>query len=917
MKLFKKSDKKDIDSSSRDIPGPASAQKKLQIPAGNYKKMVNYQYVAIFVVFLSFLLCAFMVDRIVLDSSESAAIKKQSQSAASLVSGVFEYQARYLTTQAKAIAGSTLVRQGLADTSQFNLDQSLRQAFPYVVKAYLFRRDGVRRRMANGEQLSFASLDMLKRIDRGETLQPEAFFRDDRWYIQVANAVTSESGEIEGSLLLMYSPRIFSDLLQGVSGKTSVIQVQGDTEKAFVEQGQGAGATHKIHSSVVSAWQLIYQLPASGRFWDRTYYWSVMVGGSLIGVLCVFLTLGSLLGKVRKDLVDVTQYASRLLFGERKRVPPLTFSEFDSMARNLERTRKAADKKPVDQNARGESEADQYGDASTSTDEKKSPLTDAASGLDVAMMEGDEDLFGMAETNAPAEPDAASVNSDALFDDDDDLLSSAILDDRALTDENTELGSSEGPGTVFEGGLDIEEVAPVDVPQTIFRAYDIRGIVGQSVTPGLAVHIGRAIGSEAKVRGQSTIAVGHDGRLSGPELADSLVTGLVQSGIDVIEIGQVPTPVLYFATHQLVTGSGVMITGSHNPANYNGFKIVLGGDTLAGDEIQKLYQRILLQDYKSGQGSRTRQDVSRDYIDAILNDIAVAAPLRIVIDAGNGVAGELASLIVEELGCEVIPLHCDVDGNFPNHHPDPGKPENLVELIEMVQDEGADLGIAFDGDGDCLGVVTDKGQIIWPDRLLMLFAKDVVSRNPGADIIFDVKCSRRLNALVSEYGGRPVMWKTGHSLIKRKMKETGALLAGEMSGHVFFKERWLGFDDAIYAAARLLEILGLDDRSVQEIFDGFPEDVCTPEISIEVTEENKFTVVDRLSSVGQFGDANITHIDGVRVDYSDGWGLCRASNTSPMLVLRFEATDEVALERIKSVFREQLLRVDAALDIPF
>lgn len=444
------------------------------------------------------------------------------------------------------------------------------------------------------------------------------------------------------------------------------------------------------------------------------------------------------------------------------------------------------------------------------------------------------------------------------------------------------------------------------MPRDIFRAYDIRGIVGETLTVEVVRKIGQAIGSEALDRGVNSLCVGYDGRHSSPDLADALARGVMAAGCNVIHVGAVPTPVLYFATFELRTGSGVMVTGSHNPANYNGLKIMLGGETLSGEAIQKLYQRIQAGDVASGQGSSSTRDVRSAYLDRIVNDIVVAAPLKVVVDAGNGIAGELAPMLIKALGCEVIPLFCDVDGDFPNHHPDPGKPANLADLIARVESEGADIGLAFDGDGDRLGVVTNSGKIIWPDRLLMLFARDVVSRNPGADVLYDVKCSRRLADVVSEAAGRPIMWKSGHSLMKAKMKETGALLAGEMSGHIFFGERWYGFDDGLYSAARLLEILGVKNRPSDEVFEEFPEDISTPELNVEVTERSKFDIIKRLGDVGDFGDGNISTIDGIRVDYADGWGLCRASNTTPVLVLRFEAETGKALERIKSVFRAQL-----------
>ncbi|MDN6319272.1 MAG: phosphomannomutase/phosphoglucomutase [Marinobacter sp.] len=458
-------------------------------------------------------------------------------------------------------------------------------------------------------------------------------------------------------------------------------------------------------------------------------------------------------------------------------------------------------------------------------------------------------------------------------------------------------------------GVDESDEPDIDISPDIFRAYDIRGIVGETLSPAIVERIGVAIGSEAISRGLASLCIGYDGRHSSPELADALGRGVMSAGCNVIHVGAIPTPVLYFATHHLENGSGVMVTGSHNPANYNGLKIMLGGETLSGDAIQSLYKRVQTGDLAAGRGTQSSEDVRRAYLDRIVGDIAVAAPLKVVVDAGNGIAGELGPMLIEELGCEVIPLYCEVDGDFPNHHPDPGKPANLADLIEKVKAEGADLGVAFDGDGDRLGLVTNTGKIIWPDRLLMLFARDVVSRNPGADVLYDVKCSRRLAGVITEAGGRPIMWKTGHSLMKAKMKETGALLAGEMSGHVFFAERWYGFDDGLYSAARLLEILGIEDRHSDEVFEDFPEDISTPELNVEATESSKFTIVEQLSQEGDFGDGNISNIDGVRVDYADGWGLCRASNTTPMLALRFEAETDEALERIKDVFRVQLKKV--------
>ena len=459
----------------------------------------------------------------------------------------------------------------------------------------------------------------------------------------------------------------------------------------------------------------------------------------------------------------------------------------------------------------------------------------------------------------------------------------------------------------------------ISVDRSIFRAYDIRGVVGKTLTKGVARLIGRAIGSEARARDLREIVVARDGRLSGPDLVGALIEGLRSTGCDVIDIGAAATPLLYFATFQLNTGSGVMVTGSHNPPDYNGFKIVLGGETLSEDAIQNLYARISESRFEMGSGGLQSMNVQHDYLERIANDVQVERKLKVVVDCGNGIAGSVAPAVLEAIGCEVTPLFCDVDGKFPNHHPDPSDARNLQDLIMSVKQLKADLGVAFDGDGDRLGVVTSSGEIIYPDRLLMLFARDVLSRNPGAAIIYDVKCTGKLQPLILEAGGSPIMWKTGHSLIKAKMRQTGAELAGEMSGHFFFKERWYGFDDGIYSAARLLEIVASDieGRSPQEVFDELPKSVSTPELKIEMEEGEHYRFVETFQQKTRFEGARITTIDGVRADWPDGWGLVRASNTTPVLVLRFEADNEDALLRIQAVFRGQLLALNPDLLLPF
>ena len=457
----------------------------------------------------------------------------------------------------------------------------------------------------------------------------------------------------------------------------------------------------------------------------------------------------------------------------------------------------------------------------------------------------------------------------------------------------------------------------VTVSRSIFRAYDIRGVIGSTLNEGVAELLGRALGSEIIERGLTEMVVARDGRLSGPALSAALIRGLRGSGCNVIDLGAVPTPVLYFATFQLNTGSGVMVTGSHNPPDYNGFKMMIGGETLAEQSIQNLYARITALRFAEGSGALQTMDVTEDYIDKISSDIQLENPLRVVIDAGSGIAGAIAPKLLQSIGCEIEELYCEVDGNFPHHHPDPSDPKNLRDLIVAVKQMNADIGVAFDGDGDRLGIVTRSGKIIYPDRMLILFARDVLSRVPGASIIYDVKCTGALAPAIRSAGGVPVMYKTGHSLIKGKMKELDAALAGEMSGHFFFKERWFGFDDGMYAACRLLEILAASGLDADDLFDDIPDAVSTPELKIEMEEGAHYRFIERFIKSAKFTGARITSIDGIRADFDDGWGLVRCSNTTPCLVLRFEGTDDAALKRIQEVFRVQILMLDKSLKLPF
>jgi len=458
----------------------------------------------------------------------------------------------------------------------------------------------------------------------------------------------------------------------------------------------------------------------------------------------------------------------------------------------------------------------------------------------------------------------------------------------------------------------------MNISPAIFRAYDIRGVVTDTLTPAVVREVGRAFASECHERGITRAVVARDGRLSGPDLIEALSNGMQASGLEVIDIGMVPTPVLYFATHHLETGTGIMVTGSHNPPEYNGLKMVIGGDALFGDGITALYTRLQEGKLHEGSGGYSTADILQDYLDRILGDVKLKRKMRIGYDCGNGVAGTAAPQLFDSLGCESEALFTTVDGNFPNHHPDPAKLENLEDLVKVVKDNQLEVGLAFDGDGDRVGVIDDKGQVIWPDRQMVLFARDVLTRNPGARIIYDVKCSKVLPAAIEAAGGEPDMWKTGHSFIKARIKETGALLGGEMSGHMFFKERWYGFDDALYAAARLLEILSADKRPASEIFGEIPNSINTPELGVTLDRDGaQHDFITAFTEKAKFDGAKLTTIDGVRADYPDGWGLVRASNTTPSLVIRFEADSEEALKRIQDEFRVAMQQTDSSVAIPF
>ena len=459
----------------------------------------------------------------------------------------------------------------------------------------------------------------------------------------------------------------------------------------------------------------------------------------------------------------------------------------------------------------------------------------------------------------------------------------------------------------------------VALSKTIFKAYDIRGVIDKTLDEGIARHIGRAFGAAALAKGERKVVIGRDGRLSGPGLAAALGEGLRDAGVDVIDLGMVATPMVYFATNVLDTRSGIMVTGSHNPPDYNGFKMVMAGEAIYGDAITALHDGIAAYDGKVAEqrGGYGTHDIRKAYLERIIGDVKIARPIKIAVDCGNGVAGAFAPDLFRGMGCEVVELFCEVDGHFPNHHPDPAHPENLQDLIKALQDTDAEIGLAFDGDGDRLGIVTKDGQIIFPDRQMMLFASDVLSRNPGAEILYDVKCTRHLGPWIEKAGGRPLMWKTGHSLVKAKLKETGSPLGGEMSGHIFFKDRWYGFDDGLYAGARMLEIL-TKEADPSQLLNSLPVASSTPELHLNLKEGENFALIDSLRANATFPTStSINGIDGLRVEYPDGFGLARSSNTTPVVVLRFEGENPEALARIQGEFKSVILAAKPDAELPF
>jgi phosphomannomutase/phosphoglucomutase len=777
-----------------------------------------------------------------------------------------------LRQQMDTLASSPDVVTALGSYDAATIDamgEQLTRLVPYAQRVDVIAKGKAAVDLNAATPISFAALDVIKRAETQEFVGPESSQVNQRPVFYVARPITDARG-VNGVLFAAISMDYYTQPLKSWPNDLGQVaveqQFEGTASRVVLQYGVDSGSAPLIRKNLDAAhWQLTFKPnPAAA---EDVIALSSLLTPLLVAIALllagIYLCASRLFSAMDKDANQLIEYVTRVVRGRASgNVDRYRLVVFQQVATAAGRFARRVPR-----------------DKSTPAAARTAPAKTAVA------------TKGKAATKREVAPPP---------DDDDDFLDvrSNVKDDNF--------------------GIEVsEEVSPIDLgleldPQ-VFRAYDIRGIIGKNLTPDLVYWIGRAFAAEAAAASRSRVVIGRDGRHSSEGLAEALTRGLREGGADVMDVGQVPTPLLYYATHALDTGTGVMITGSHNPPEYNGLKMMIAGVTLAEDRIQRLRERIVKNELSSGDGDLEQVDIVDHYLDRVIGDVAVAQPLKVVIDAGNGVAGAVAPRLLSELGCEVVPLYCDVDGDFPNHHPDPADPANLEDLITVVKSERADIGLAFDGDGDRLGVVTNTGEIVWPDKLLMLFARDIVGRNPGADIIYDVKCSRHLNAIISEHGGRPIMWKTGHSHMKAKLRETGALLAGEFSGHICFGERWYGFDDALYSAARLVEILGAESEDAAHLFAGFPVTFSTPEIKINTTEKRKFEVVEQLTKQGDFGNGTVTTIDGIRVDYPDGFGLIRPSNTSPVLTLRFEADGQSALDRIQRIFREQLAQIDPSL----
>lgn len=799
--------------------------------------------------------------------AEHAAQVEAAETTAARISSMIEAAIRQPLAKVQALAENDEIKALFADSNKAALEQAAASHgsdIPHLLKLRFLLPGSIELEPDAAPPLSYASLDLLNQA-RNSGAAPGIELHmpgTEHAHVVIVRRVTSDGGDLVGLVHASLSTDLLQETLTRLDNANGYLEL-----KQFI--GGGAPVTLVARGDkAYKSGQISKTAPVSHTSWALTYWPPVATagvagrsGGSFmpVAVILILLLAGSAGWVVWRRRRGSGGENEAVYDGALKAFMEGAHPELGKLVPNMPASRKKA--KPAAEPAVPDARAD---------------ITR------VARPEEAEEAVAAAAGQAQQAPAKA----------------------RAPANEQ-EAAAKQPPAA--------------EVPAGIFRAYDIRGLVDSELTPAVVELLGRSIGSEARDHNQRGIVVGRDGRLSSPVLSEALIKGLRSAGLDVIDIGLVATPVLYFATHYLEAKSGVMITGSHNGPEYNGLKVVIDGDTLSGKTVKALHQRIRDNNFSSGNGSLQTADITADYVRRVTEDIpaALGNAYNIVVDCGNGAASKIAPQVYKAMGHDVVELFCEIDGNFPNHHPDPSQPQNLEALIAKVKETGADLGFAFDGDGDRLGVVDGEGNIIWPDRQLMLLARDVLSRNAGAPIIFDVKCSRYLKAIIQSAGGKPLMWKTGHSLIKGKMKEVEAPLAGEMSGHIFFKERWYGFDDAIYTGARMLEVLAKTKDKPTAVFAELPNGVSTPELRIPLPEKRHGEVMQALRGNLSADDGELIDVDGLRIDYADGWGLIRPSNTSPFLVARFEAEDQAVLERIQGTFRSALQAVDPALKPPF
>ena len=808
-----------------------------------------------------------------------------------------------------------LVAVTSADAAQLtSVSAKLERHLPFILKVRLLLPGVSELDDKSVPKMGYADLDMVRETFSKNQLPAIQGDNGPDRHLAITRGIM-QNGQVVGVILASLNYDFISKIVQAAELKDGHLELRQAT-LVLGAAGEPVGAEPSDDAQVQVAntgWQLHYQYAGSASSAGLALIAGIVVAAASLALLAFYMGYRKLSTLLTQDLGSVLKACKDMMTNKlQSGTYPVKLSEMHPVISTLAQFKRVLDNEgneaPSDNSAAETHDLfddfddfmaapvpDSLATFSPSTKVKSvatSPATED-DGMDVAVAEVEQGM----KRSPEVQTDDVNFNQPAVTASKPELVEKTVPD-------------------FFDMPVSIKKT---DATGIIFRAYDIRGIAGKTLTKDMVYDIGRALGTQAKEHGCKKMVVGRDGRTSSPALAEALIKGIIATGLNVLDIGMVPTPVLYFVARHTEGRSGVMVTGSHNPADYNGLKMVINGETLAGEKIQQLKTCIDSQAYAADKPGSIEQNTqfSNEYIGMISEDIHIARPLTVVLDCGNGVAGELGPLLLKTLGCDVKELFCEIDGTFPNHHPDPSNPKNLSELIATLKHYKADIGIAFDGDGDRLGVVDSNGKIIWPDRQMMLFAKDVLAGKPGAEIIYDVKCSRHLADQITKYGGRPTMWKTGHSLMKAKLRETGAKLAGEMSGHIFFNDRWFGFDDALYSAARLIEILSKDTRSSAEVFADFPDSINTPELNIALEEGESAAFMNSLLATAQFTDGKITDIDGMRVDFPNGWGLVRASNTTPSLVVRFEADSEAAMNSIQEQFRPLMKKIKPDIALPF